>query len=163
MRYPDVDGGASNETPASVTWVSEQGFTWDPSLYEGSAAYYARGRMPYPVEIVEVLADRLGLDGSGRLLDLGCGPGSLTLLLADLFAETVGVDADAAMVAEAERRSREAGVRNATWRPMRAEELPADLGRSAWSRWRSPSTGWTENASPAASAPCWTQTARGST
>lgn len=62
------------------------GWTWDPSLYAGSAAYYARGRVPYPPELATLLAAELGLDGSGRLLDVGCGPGSLTLLLAPLFA-----------------------------------------------------------------------------
>jgi len=36
----------------------------------------------YPVEVVEVLVEALALDGLGRLLDVGCGPGSLTLLLA---------------------------------------------------------------------------------
>lgn len=109
--------------------VSDGGFAWDPSLYEGSAAYYTRGRMSYPPRVAEVLTDRLGLAGSGRLLDIGCGPGSLTLLLSDRFAETVGIDADAAMVAEASRRAAELGVGNAVWRTMRAEDLPADLGR----------------------------------
>lgn len=108
--------------------VSDEAFAWDPSLYEGSAAHYAQGRMPYPPELAAVLADRLGLDGSGRLLDLGCGPGSLTLLLAGRFDAAVGVDADADMVAEAERRATTLLVRNVTWRVLRAEDLPSDLG-----------------------------------
>ena len=108
--------------------MSERPFVWDESLYAGSAAHYARGRMPYPAAIADALASRLGLDGTGRLLDLGSGPGSLTLLLAGLFAEAVGVDADADMVAEGERRAGQAGVSNVTWRVLRAEELPAGLG-----------------------------------
>ena len=108
--------------------MGDASFEWDQSLYAGSAAYYARGRMPYPPAIADVLSSRLGLHGTGRLLDLGCGPGSLTLLLAGLFAEAVGVDADADMVAEGERRARQAGVRNVTWRVLRAETLPAGLG-----------------------------------
>ena len=55
---------------------------WDESLYAGSAAHYAAGRMPYPSRLAEVVRDAVGLDGTGRLLDVGCGPGSLTLLLA---------------------------------------------------------------------------------
>lgn len=97
---------------------------WDPSLYAGSAAYYARGRMPYPPELADALETELELDGTGRLLDVGCGPGSLTCLLAPLFAETVGIDADAAMVAEA-RRHAPPGTR---FVQLRAEELPAGLG-----------------------------------
>lgn len=104
-----------------------RGWTWDPSLYAGSAPYYTDGRVPYPTAMVELLVDALGLDGSGRLLDVGCGPGSLTLLLAPHVGEVIGVDADGAMLAEADRLAREQGVRNVAWRQLRAEELPADL------------------------------------
>ena len=75
----------------------------NPDLYSGAARYYTQGRMAYPPELAERLTELLGLDGTGRLLDVGCGPGSLTLLLADRFASAVGVDADAGMLAEAER------------------------------------------------------------
>ena len=98
---------------------------WDPSLYAGSAEHYAVGRMAYPVALADAVRDELGLDGSGRLLDVGCGPGSLTLLLAPLFAEAVGVDADGGMLEVAASRSESTNVR---WRQLRAEELPADLG-----------------------------------
>jgi SAM-dependent methyltransferase len=97
---------------------------WDETLYAGSAAYYASGRLPYPVELAEALRSELGLDGSGRLLDVGCGPGSLTLLLAPLFAEAVGIDADADMIAEASARS----AANTRFLQLRAEALPAGLG-----------------------------------
>jgi len=36
--------------------------------------------------------------GHGRLLDVGCGPGSLTLLLAPLFDQAVGLDPDPDML-----------------------------------------------------------------
>ncbi|HEX4248130.1 MAG TPA: class I SAM-dependent methyltransferase, partial [Pseudonocardia sp.] len=68
------------------------------------------------------------LDGTGRLLDVGCGPGSLTLLLAPLFTEVTGVDADPDMLTEAASLATSTAVRNATWRHLRAEDLPADLG-----------------------------------
>ena len=102
---------------------------WDEMLYCGSARYYAGGRFPYPPELADALGDELGLDGTGRLLDVGCGPGSLTLLLAPLFAEAVGVDADADMIAAATARAGEAAVANVRWVQLRAEELPAGLGR----------------------------------
>jgi len=102
---------------------------WDPSLYAGSARYYAIGRLPYPPAIAVVLRKELRLDGCGRLLDLGCGPGSLTLLLAGLFSETVGLDADAAMIEDARRRTHLLGVRNVHWIHMRAESLPAVFGK----------------------------------
>ncbi len=100
---------------------------WDPSLYSGSAQYYARGRAAYPAELATGFATELGLDGSGRLLDVGCGPGSLTLLLAGLFEEAVGLDADGDMLAEARQLAGNSG--NCRWVHRRAEELPAGLGR----------------------------------
>lgn len=104
------------------------GWEWDETLYAGSAAHYATGRMAYPPELADAVRDAFGLDGAGRLLDVGCGPGSLTLLLAPLFEATVAVDADPDMIAEAARRSRDAGVATVQWRRMRAEDLPAGLG-----------------------------------
>ena len=101
---------------------------WDPSLYEGSTPFYAVGRVPYPAEVAAVLRRELGLDGTGRLLDVGCGPGPFALLMAGLFAEVVGVDADAGMVQEADRQGGAVGADNVRWVHMRAESLPAGLG-----------------------------------
>ncbi|MDX2973057.1 class I SAM-dependent methyltransferase [Kribbella solani] len=103
-------------------------WTWDESLYAGSAAHYPVGRMAYPEALGVGLRDELGLDGQGRLLDVGCGPGSLTLLLAPYFATVVGVDADADMLAVAAGRASDAGIGNAEWHQSRAEELPGELG-----------------------------------
>jgi SAM-dependent methyltransferase len=101
---------------------------WDPTLYAGSAPHYACGRVAYPQDLADLLAAELGLDGSGRLLDVGCGPGSLTLLLAPLVAQATGIDADPDMIAEAMRLAVRAGVRNVRWQVLRAEDLPAGLG-----------------------------------
>ncbi|WP_203434041.1 class I SAM-dependent methyltransferase [Jiangella asiatica] len=100
----------------------------DETLYAGSARYYGTGRMAYPDDLVAAVRGQLGLDGAGRLLDVGCGPGSLTLLLAPLFEAAVGVDADGDMVAEARRRAAAVGITTIDWRRLRAEELPAGLG-----------------------------------
>jgi SAM-dependent methyltransferase len=108
--------------------VTATGWQWDETLYAGSAAFYPLGRMPYPPEVADRLRDELCLDGRGRLLDAGCGPGSLTLLLAPLFRCVVAIDADPGMIAEAEVQARLAGVDNVTWRRMLAEDLPGRLG-----------------------------------
>jgi SAM-dependent methyltransferase len=109
--------------------VPGEPWEWDETLYAGSAAYYPAGRMPYPPELPEVLRTELGLDGTDRILDVGCGPGSLTLLLAPLFESAVGIDADRDMIARARDEARRLGVGNVSWRQMRAESLPGDLGR----------------------------------
>ena len=105
-----------------------RGWQWDETLYRGSAPYYERGRLPYPAGLADGVATVLGLDGRGRLLDVGCGPGIIALRLAHLFEEVVGLDADADMIAEAERRAAELGVTNARWVHALAEDLPAGLG-----------------------------------
>ncbi len=107
---------------------AESGWQWDRCLYGGSAGFYPRGRVPYPLALVDLLVSQLGLDSQGRLLDLGCGPGSLTLPLAAHVAEVVGVDADEDMLAEAERQAVAVGATNATWVHRRAEDLSTDIG-----------------------------------
>jgi SAM-dependent methyltransferase len=104
------------------------GWQWDSSLFRGSAAHYARGRLPYAPGFAEALAEALGLDGTGRLLDVGCGPGIVLLPMAPYVAEAVGVDPDTDMLAEAERQAGRRGVTNARWVAARAEDLPAGLG-----------------------------------
>jgi SAM-dependent methyltransferase len=106
-----------------------EGWKWDDTLFLGAAPYYQRGRLPYAPGLPDVLAGTLMLEGRGRLIDVGCGPGTLALSLAHLFGEVVGVDPDSGMIAEARRRAGEAGVSDKTrWLRARAEELPSGLG-----------------------------------
>jgi SAM-dependent methyltransferase len=98
---------------------------YDPSFYEGAAVHYRCGRPAYSPRLEALLAEELGLDGSGRLLDVGCGPGILTVRLARLFEGAVGLDPDLAMIAEGRRAARERDIANITGIQGRAEELPA--------------------------------------
>ncbi len=98
--------------------------SYDPTLFEGAAAHYRYGRPPYSPQLEAVLGEELELDGSGRLLDGGCGPGILTVRLAHLFEEAVGLDPDAAMLAEGRRVADERGIANIRWVHAVAEDLP---------------------------------------
>jgi SAM-dependent methyltransferase len=98
--------------------------TYDPTIFEGAAAHYRCGRPPYSPGLEAVLVQELELDGTGRLLDGGCGPGILTVRLAPLFEEAVGLDPDAAMLAEGRRAAADLGLENIRWVDARAEELP---------------------------------------
>src|SRR5207247_4691478 len=103
---------------------------YDPAIYRGTAGYYARGRPPYSRALASVLANEVGLDGSGRLLDVGCGPGILTITLAGQFDEAVGLDPDPEMLAQGARRATQEGIGNVRWVQARAEDIPAlGLGR----------------------------------
>ena len=105
------------------------GWDWDETLYAGAAGYYPAGRMPYPDSVARAVHTELGLDGTGKLLDVGCGPGSLTLLLAPLFETAVGVDGNGEMLAAARAQGTRAGVANVDWIVRRAEDIGRDLGR----------------------------------
>jgi SAM-dependent methyltransferase len=98
---------------------------YDPTIYLGSAAHYRYGRPAYSPQLEAVLAREAGLDGNGRLLDAGCGPGVLTVRLAHLFGQAVGLDPDAAMLAEGCRAAGEHGAVNIRWVQGLAEDLPA--------------------------------------
>ncbi|MEX2229569.1 MAG: class I SAM-dependent methyltransferase [Dehalococcoidia bacterium] len=106
-----------------------KGWVWDPSLFGGSARHYRRGRLPYPPGLDDAFAGAADLSGTPRLIDVGCGPGTVALILADLFAEIVGVDPDAEMLAEAAALASARAIAHARWVCLRAEALPAGLGR----------------------------------
>jgi SAM-dependent methyltransferase len=111
------DGSASVRQSLSMPY--------DPTIYQGAAAHYRVGRPPYSPELEATLAGELGLDGSRRLLDGGCGPGILTVRLAPLFEEAVGLDPDHDMLAEARQFARQQGATNVQWVRALAEDLPS--------------------------------------
>ncbi|MHB1499395.1 MAG: class I SAM-dependent methyltransferase [Acidimicrobiales bacterium] len=119
---------AGGDPSAERTRYGWEEWAWDASLFQGSASYYRRGRIPYAEGLEDSLATALDLRGQGRLLDIGCGPGIIALRLAQLFEEVVGVDPDPGMLEEARHASRKGRVTTASWVQMRAEDLPAGLG-----------------------------------
>jgi len=102
--------------------------TWDPTLFEGTAYYYARYRPGYPPEFFKHVADRYALDGTRRLLDIGCGTGQLTIPLSFYFQEAVGLDPDPHMLVEAEAAARSTGRTNLRWLCLSSWDLPSRLG-----------------------------------
>jgi len=114
---------------AEISRFGWEDWTWDETVFRGTASYYRQGRLPYAPGLAEALARHLDLDGRGRFLDVGCGPGSVTLLFAHIFEHVVGVDSDLEMLSEARRAASEAQITNAQWMHMRAEQLPGGLGR----------------------------------
>jgi SAM-dependent methyltransferase len=113
------------EGPTRHRW---EDWAWDETVFEGTAAYYRQGRNPYAPALADALAEHLSLDGRGRLLDVGCGPGTVALLFAHLFEGVIGLDPDAGMLAEAQRASTDEQITNTSWIQMRAEDLPGSLG-----------------------------------
>src|SRR5262245_27114909 len=80
--------------------------TWQPSGYAQHAAFVpALG-----IGVLEKLAPAAG----ERILDLGCGDGSLTARLIERGARVVGIDASPEMVAAARARGIDAHLMDAT-------------------------------------------------
>lgn len=103
--------------------------TYDPTLFQGAAWYYARYRSKYPQALFDLLTDIFKLDGTGRLLDLGCGAGLVGIPFSDRFAEVVGLDPDPEMLKEAEDQATEVGATNIRWIHDRAESISQELGK----------------------------------
>lgn len=100
-------------------------------IFRGTAWYYARYRPGYPKPFFAHVIEEFNLNGTGRLLDLGCGTGQLAIPLANHFEEVVGMDPELEMLAEAKIQADKAGVTNIKWVEGGSEDLKdlkEDLG-----------------------------------
>jgi trans-aconitate methyltransferase len=100
----------------------------DPSLFTGTASYYSRYRFPYPQPLFDYLIQIFGFNGTGIALDLGCGPGLLTLPLAPSFGKMVAMDPDEEMIVEARRVANSAGLSNIEFVKGSSWELSPVMG-----------------------------------
>jgi SAM-dependent methyltransferase len=98
----------------------------DPNRFTSAIPYYVNGRPRYSDRLVARLASEMRLGPQSRVLDLGCGPGSLTLPLARYSGTTIGVDVDTDMIATARRAAEIAGL-DIDWRVGTSFDLAADL------------------------------------
>ncbi|MFA6011878.1 MAG: methyltransferase domain-containing protein [Desulfobacteraceae bacterium] len=83
----------------------------DPSFWNKRARNFAdhqSGKNDYPRQFV----DRLHLDPGWSVLDVGCGPGTLALLLADQVRKVTALDFSENMLSILKQRTDEAGVNN---------------------------------------------------
>lgn len=72
-------------------------------LFSTHSAAYAAHRPTYPAALVDWLAAQC--PARDAALDVGCGSGQLSALLADRFRSVTGIDASAAQLAQAEKRA----------------------------------------------------------
>lgn len=98
----------------------------DPNRFTSAIPHYVNGRPPYSPRLIAKLARETGLGPNSRVLDLGCGPGSLTLPLARHCGTMIGIDADPAMIAAARQAAEAAGI-GIDWRVGTSFELDQSL------------------------------------
>ncbi|MFI7133365.1 class I SAM-dependent methyltransferase [Nonomuraea sp. NPDC050153] len=80
-------------------------------LFGGAAPYYARYRPGYGQAAIGHLAEAFGADS--RVLDLGCGPGTIAIPLARRVTAVLAVDPAREMLAEGRRLA--GGLANIAW------------------------------------------------
>ncbi|MCL1631155.1 class I SAM-dependent methyltransferase [Sporolactobacillus sp. CPB3-1] len=97
-------------------------------LYDGAAYYYLKYRGQYSERTIQTLALKCGLNGKGRLLDLGCGTGKLTFPMAGYFEETVGIDVSSDMLQSAKSQCELFNIQTMKWLKMPSEAISSDLG-----------------------------------
>lgn len=84
-------------------------------LFSGTARYYSLYRPLYPDTLIRFLIHKFALDGTGQMLDLGCGDGRLALRFVDWFETIVGVDQEPEMIEEARYLQKESRHDNIEW------------------------------------------------
>ena len=88
--------------------------TWEPGLYDAVHSYVS----DYGRSLVELLAAKPG----ERILDLGCGTGTLTHEIAQTGATVIGIDSSPEMIGEARRNYPKLEFRLADARSFRSAE-----------------------------------------
>lgn len=93
--------------------------------FESAAPYYADHRPGYCDAVIEHVVERFDLDGSARVLDLGCGTGEIAVPLAAHSGEVVGMDPSRPMLVQARQCAAAAGRENVAWILGSDATLPA--------------------------------------
>jgi ubiquinone/menaquinone biosynthesis C-methylase UbiE len=99
---------------------------FEPNRFTSAIPHYVMGRPAYSPRLFAWLARDCTLGPASRVLDLGCGPGSLTLSLARHAGTTIAIDPDASMIA-AGQQAAEAADLAIEWRVGSSFGLEADL------------------------------------
>lgn len=113
---------------------------------------YDRARPGYPAELIDDVLALTGLATEGRILEVGCGTGKATVLLAATGREVLGLEPSEPMAAVARRNC--AGFPNVRvetigfedWDPAAAERFDLLACAQAW-HWLDPAVRFTQAAS----------------
>ena len=100
---------------------------YEPRRFQSAVPFYERYRLAYPDRLIARVAALLGLNPGDAVLDLGCGPGSLSVPLARLGLSVTAADPEPEMLAAAEVAAQAAGVRVTHWRGG-SYDLTPDMG-----------------------------------
>lgn len=93
-------------------------------IFASCGTSYVAYRRRHTPAVVDYLAHQLsGTAEQSRVLDLGCGPGTLALDLAERGICVTGVDVSPEMLAAGQDWARTRGIRSVTWKQTDATEV----------------------------------------
>ena len=98
---------------------------YEPRRFQSAVPYHQTYRLPYPERLIARVAALLELGPRDPVLDLGCGPGSLSLPLARLGMAVTAADPEPEMLAAAEAAAKTEGVPLTLWRGGSYDLTPA--------------------------------------
>lgn len=106
MRYQDIDWNTMwREARANTSWQKKKSGDWDRR-----AASFAQRNMDSP--FVSLFLSHLQCKPGWRVLDVGSGPGTLSIPLARRGLEVTALDYSPAMLAELDTQARSHGLTN---------------------------------------------------
>lgn len=86
-----------------------------PARFDDTVHQYVSARLRYAPALIDKIARRAGLDRSGRVLDLGCGPGFIANAIAPHAELVYGLDPSRKMLGAAETAATDQGLRNVAY------------------------------------------------
>ncbi|HEY5083281.1 MAG TPA: class I SAM-dependent methyltransferase, partial [Rhizomicrobium sp.] len=89
---------------------------YEPRRFQSAVPYYERYRLGYPERLIARVVALLGLKQGDAVLDLGCGPGSLSVPFGRAGMAVTAADPEPEMLEAAENAARMAGVTLTLWR-----------------------------------------------
>jgi len=92
-------------------------YTWNPAEYQDNSA----NQLKWGAELIAMLK----LTGAEHVLDIGCGVGNITAMIAEKVPQgyAIGVDSSPEMIAQAQKNYPEMGSANLSFRIMDANQL----------------------------------------
>lgn len=101
---------------------------FEPHRFQSSVEYYRAGRPVYPAALFRRVVELTGLNGSHRVLDIGCGPGPVAIGFAYFAGDVLALDPEPLMLAAA-REAAQGLVSNVTFEQASSYDLAPSMGR----------------------------------
>lgn len=101
---------------------------FDARRFRSAAQHYLAGRPAYPEKLITTVAALCDLPASGRVLDLGCGPGQLALAFASRAGSVIALDPEPEMLALCQTQVAAKGYSHVETRLGSSQDLDAGFG-----------------------------------